>query len=296
MRRFLFIVACAIVALIWSKSGSNPEVAVPRTDETPALLSPSQERVKLPEPRVSEIPPTQTAAPTPKVEPKTVESVKARLEEALRKDPENSELLAEMGFLYLEGLKQPRKAIEFFERSLSADASNPEVVSAAGSIYLNERLFKRGTEFLAQLREKNPNNTTISVAMADMLAKQGRPSEGMEALEEAGRRTDNPAGFAPYLGMMYLNNGKTAQAVEVFKKQLETRETAPGIDPMVVEMARLDLANAVLAHGDTNEAERIVRGVLDRNPDEPNAKELWARVRKSGESPPPEGSPKTATF
>lgn len=206
----------------------------------------------------------------------------AMLEEAVRREPANSALLAELGFHLLEKIGDRKRALEAFESALILDAGNAEVASAAGTIYVRERLFRRGADFLSSLHHRYPENSTVAVALADLLAKDGRSAEGLRVLEEVRRTSRDADGLSPYLGMMYLNNGLTEKAVEVFKQVLEIREReqrhSPETDSLQVEYARLDVASALLAHGTTAEAEALVRDVLRRYPTDRFATELLSKL------------------
>ena len=270
-------------------------------------VSPAMSAEPTPEPVVHRAPPpsapavpVREAAPAPESpfaktiesarQAKSPEAARAILEKALKDNSESPELLAEMGMLYLTGLNQPAKALGYFEQSLAIDGNNGEITSLAANIYVKEKMGARGAKFLSDLMQRFPDNPTIPVALADILAKQGRPAEGVELLEDAKRRAQDGQGFSPYLGMYYLNNGNTAKAIEVFQGRLSEQESAEGAkDPMAVEYARLDLANAYLKHGNVTEAENLAKAVLERQPSDKFAKDLLEQVQKAREQ---SGSPR----
>ncbi len=248
-------------------------------------------------PQVVEGLPLPEPVETPKIHPKpeepwaraiaeskkqaTAEDSMKVLAQALEENPQSSEILAEMGFVMLQGMQDPQKALEYFERSLEIQPDNSDAISALANIYVKEGLTYRGIEVLKNLMNRAPGNTTIPIALADCLAKQGKQAEGLELLEDSRRRAEKEDSFTPYLGMMYLNTGNPAKAVDVFKRILEKREREGQSNSNQVEWARLDLANAWMAQGNYVEAESMIQGVLERSPKDKFAVELLERLKKS---------------
>jgi len=290
MRKFYLLILLLVVSGLWLKSNFSRQNLIVESETPAEIPSPEAPKIDRAPAPISAAVPVSDPAPVSPFEKviagaraaKTPEEAETLIAAALKDNPDSPELLSEMGMIYLTGLKQPRKALPFFEKSLTLDGSNGDIASLAANIYVQEKMTGRGAKFLSDLMQRNPDNHTIPVALADILAKEGRQQEGLELLEDTKRRAENEGAFSPYMGMMYLNAGKPEKAVEVFRKVVDEAERSElAKDPQKMEWARLDLANALLAKGDVPEAESLVKGVLERAPTDKYAKELLERVQKA---------------
>ena len=101
------------------------------------------------------------------------------------------------------------------------------------------------------------NEDSLSSAAVDM-AKSGRPRRAAEILENAVRNGVDTVAIRQALGEIYLDLNMNDEATAQFMAGLET-------DPESIDL-RSNLARAIAASGNSEKAEEMYRGILEKKP------------------------------
>lgn len=278
MRRLLLIVGlgCAL-ALIFSLSGGEPKTVSSTSAPSPVADPPRRE------PAVPTNPPKSVATPTPAPTPaperaksedatlqessrliqagQTAKAV-ALLESALGNDPENPQLLTELGFIYARLLNQDGKAREYFERALSDHPENGEALADLVEIYKRQNATTDGAAFLSQALTRHPENENTYLALADVLNGDGRAGEAAVYLEKAaGLPGAHSDGVDELLAKTYLQAGEPDKAVASYDRLIARKKGDPAAaaDVKQLQMARI---SALTEGSDLEKAESEARRML----------------------------------
>ncbi len=96
------------------------------------------------------------------------------LRRALEKNPESSDLLAQLGrCVALQG--KTEEALEFFLSSLEADPAQPGVLLRTGDLYLAMRCYEEAMRFYQHYESLRPESARGFARMGDCLLAQGLP-------------------------------------------------------------------------------------------------------------------------
>ncbi|MBI4403026.1 MAG: tetratricopeptide repeat protein [Deltaproteobacteria bacterium] len=295
----LFLVTIALgvlaISMYWLNQRPNPSPSVAEPTLLPSPSSAVPETV----PQRREIPQT-TRHHKPAIQNEAEIIGRARrsspaeayklLKEALRKNPNSSDLQAEMGRFLMEAKHQTKEAIAYFEKSIRLNPENSDALAALVAAYAEQKVgASRGMAFFKELFEKNPDQTLLYLAMGDLLAREGHTQEAIRHLEKAAIDSSDRDSVGPYLATLYLKVGKAKEAAELYRntlKELERRHAdnrARGVAEPALEQeiawANLDLANALLKSGNDTEAERYLQRALEKNPQDPFAKALLQELK-----------------
>jgi tetratricopeptide (TPR) repeat protein len=214
------------------------------------------------------------------------------LEEVLKLDPKNEQALVELGMIHLIDYHSPNAALPYLEEALKVNGSNKIVLSELVGIYEELGRTEAGLSFLTGLQSTQPNGS-LSLAIGQTLAGQGRDSEAIPYLEAAAESVDSDADIVLQdLADAYLASGSPEKAVSTYKKaidkeRLRIQTSADKGDPGDGEFAEdrlnsleMDYARILIGQGKLEEADEILRRVSSRLPDDGGVTALQEQLNK----------------
>ncbi len=161
------------------------------------------------------------------------------------------------------------EAVELLRKILDRNPANVAARGALAESYLSEdRLDEARAEAEAFLKGA-PANAEAHFLLGAILLRQEDYGKAAFHLTEAANSTSATARSHYLLGLALRESNKLAQAISAFRNALAEQ---PGDSSY-----RLALAQALLREGAFDEAQREIRMVLDGEPDNEHAQQMWAR-------------------
>jgi tetratricopeptide (TPR) repeat protein len=151
--------------------------------------------------------------PVPKAQPEQPAGLAPEIVEALKA---GNEALAE---------KRWADARAAFEKVLPVAPDNPQLLLALARSYSGEGDTEKAVEMLRRITEKEPQNWTAWLLMANMLLEKGRLEEGRAALEKVPAESITDPNVYINVGVLFMNQKKNDEAEGYFSKAIEV---APG--------------------------------------------------------------------
>jgi eukaryotic-like serine/threonine-protein kinase len=196
---------------------------------------------------------------------------------ALQYNPQSAKGLLSKGLFYLYSGKTDQ-ALDYIGKALAVDPENPDtLLSKARALeYLNR--WKEEEEVLQQLLKVRPNYWPAHNDLGWTLFRQAHYAEAAQAFEDAAVVAPRVALPMANLGTMYLELGRTADAVDALTKSLER-------DPN--ETAYLGLGDIDFSAGDFKKALVNYSKARDLNPKNDlawrNMGDAYAMLNKSSQ-------------
>jgi tetratricopeptide (TPR) repeat protein len=212
-------------------------------------------------------------------------------------------------------------AIKVFKRGLVLDASNAKLLGALGEAYAGKGDFESAVGLFQGLLEKNPKNVEVMVQLGLTYLRAKKVEEAEEILRKAHRREPGRTGGLVELGRFYLNQGNSDQAFEVYRTAAEGLMEAGGeltdvaklmegftssysqnphafslLATLYQKMGNMThavnaydaQAQAHIARGEFDRAERVLQKLLEMEPDNAQHQERLRFVRsRSGKDAAP---------
>lgn len=168
-----------------------------------------------------------------------------------------------------------KRALALVAPALEEVPDDPQVLNAAGFIYLANDHFAFAEQAFRRLRERKPDHHALRRALAELMVRQGRPAEALEELEPLldmpGLATPDTQRFA---GELALRLGDPERALRWLRGALAA---------MPADRRTLDLAMAAWGRlGNTDDARNALEALLSTSPE---VGQLWhARFSVEGDA------------
>lgn len=198
------------------------------------------------------------------------------LKQALEKDPNNSELLTQLGAMHMDVFEEPGPALQYLTAAAQANPDNGDAL--AGLVELHSR---QGTLAEAEaLLRTLPADSQAAMALADVQLRQGKAEAALDKIESNPDLAKDPV----MAGAAYLNAGQTEEAVDRFQKHADQQreqfeKSGSKLDAKSYSIAKTDLANAFLQAGSTERAAREAEQAIQIDPHNRYARELLQRIQ-----------------
>jgi predicted Zn-dependent protease len=196
-----------------------------------------------------------TPAPAPGVDPnETPEKKVARLKQALVKDPENPQLLYELGLTLARDLHAPEDGIPHLEKSIKNDSGNGNVFYDLVGAYLESGNSDRGIKFLDDLtRMDNTNRAATYAALADLRAASGDPVSATADVQRAHAEDPHSPAVSAMAASISMQVGDTQNAEQMSKLAIEQqlgKMKEKRDQGLAVEADQLDLDQIMRGYAD----------------------------------------------
>lgn len=107
-----------------------------------------------------------------KKDPNRIQNARDLYIKALDKNPKDSNVMADLGYSYLESeVPDPQKAIEHLEAANEIDPRNERILTSLSFAYLKLKNPAKSSEYLAKLKNINPENGDIAKIEQEMKAE-----------------------------------------------------------------------------------------------------------------------------
>jgi len=204
-----------------------------------------------------------------------------KLEAILKENPDHLKAMTELGMVYLIDFREPEQALPLFEKVISADPSNQLVVNELIGVY--EELGKQddGIGFLQSQLEKNPESSSLSLGMGQMMMGQNRTSDAIPYLEKAIQFGNQPDYVYMDLGDSYSKLGQKEKAIEVYRQAVDMADrrvvestSDQGLRQINEDMLQRNLLNYARELGNSGryeDATTALQRILQQVPDHQGA-------------------------
>lgn len=266
--------------------------------DTPAEVPAAPEGQAAPQPvtpSAQEAVPTERPAERPAGHPSA--NVEQELLAALQKDPQNAELLQQLGLYYAHEKKDPNQALAYFERSLKANAQNGSAFNDAVGAYLEFGQNERGIAFLRSLLDsRSPNEGTIRAALADLYASSGKLDEALPHVLAGLREQPDSSAQHALAGEIFIAKGdkraighlRQAEEFLTTERQNWQRQGAPPEQGLLeLQKIQSSLVTAYMQQGNR----RAAREYIDALPESDHKQNLLKQMRDQRAATPPLQAP-----
>jgi len=224
---------------------------------------------------------------------------KILLENALKTNPQDPRLCMAMGLLLSESFSDMTAAVPFFERVLAVDPSSHEALNQMSAIAVSapEELTRtKALDYLRQVQQNNPSEPAPRVTLGEIEAAQGHTGAAIDWYQSAIQLPSGSENGHLRLGEIYLR-AQNPKAVDHFGALLQRREQdlatarSTGEDVEVhqkaLDSSRANYATSLIASGRLEDADPIVRGLVDTYPDNGTYQNMLhdLQARRNGERP-----------
>jgi tetratricopeptide (TPR) repeat protein len=207
------------------------------------------------------------------------------LQQRLRGNPKDSQLLAQLGSAYLQKARETGdpsyyvKAEQVFDTAIANDAQNAEALTGMGALCLARHEFKEALHWGKRAIAANQYKAAAFGVIGDARLELGRYDEAVEAIQKmVNLRPD----LSSYSRVSYVRElmGDVAGAIEAMK--LAISAGAPALEN--TNWCRVQLGNLYFNSGVLNAAEAVYQQALVISPDYAPALFGIARVRAAQDS------------
>ncbi len=221
--------------------------------------------------------PSYTPPPAP-VE-LTAEQWIIKLQDGLRRDPENTEAYAQLGLAFLQRVRENADAMLYaqaeraFEEALSRDPRNLDALVGQGVLAASRHDFSGALAWADQAWEINTFRSQILGIKVDALVELGRYSEAIEAAQQM---VDLRPDLTSYSRVSYIRelHGQTDGAIAAMLAAVDS--AVPGSEAAL--WTETQLGHLYFNRGELGRAEAAYERVLRFQPDYPYAQGGLARV------------------
>lgn len=215
------------------------------------------------------------------------------LKELLVSDPKSEFALVELGILLGQNPRHRREAEAMLRRALEVNTENFIALDELLSLSLDPQNTDRANRVIADYHRAYPDSPNINAAYGRSLASQGDVDGAIEYLQRASRGNPEIAeGVYVTLAELYRRRGDGAGAAEAYgrviglqQESLEQlrRQGYPTEDlERNIVSNQVNLADALLANRKFEEAERLLRSLAERNPNNQAVARLLSRLQSGG--------------
>jgi tetratricopeptide (TPR) repeat protein len=212
------------------------------------------------------------------------------IEEALEKDPNNEQLLVELGMIYLIDFRQPEGALPHLEKALKVNPSNKVVLSELVGIYQEIGQSDAGLDFMRNLLGSNPGNSELNLGVGQILLSDNKTFEATKYLEDAIKSGAQPDYVYTDLAEAYSRTGRPDKAIKTYEAAVSKAQNAvnQNTDPNfkdlnedILDRSLLNLARELRKNGRQKEAEDKILSILKRRPQHQEALYQLGKIHKN---------------
>jgi len=182
----------------------------------------------------------------------------AAITDLLKESPESTVGYYYLGAIYGGYMKEPRKAIEVYNRILEADPENYQVMEILSQLYSELGEFGDAIKMLSTIEGANPLDPSIKIKLSQMYYKKGDYPSAIKKIEEALLLEPKSDKIAYYLGILYGEVGRNEDSARTLKKIMPS-------SPLYRD-ARLKLAYDLNVSGKIEEAKEVLSEGIKRSP------------------------------
>ena len=217
------------------------------------------------------------------------EIAREMIEKALEGDPNNENLLMELGMIFLIDYRQPENALPHLEKALKVNPGNKVVLNELVGVYQEIGQNDAGLEFMKNLLNSNPESPDLNLGVGQLLMSENNNYDAAKYLETAIKNGDQPDYVYSDLAEIYAKTGNSDRAIEVYRASVERARSAvvENSDPNfkelnedVLDRAIINLAKELSKNGKFKEAEDQVLSILKRRPQHPEAQYQLGKILK----------------
>jgi tetratricopeptide (TPR) repeat protein len=159
--------------------------------------------------------------------------------------------------------KSLRLALENASIAVRLDPNDYASYWGLGWAHLYDRQHERALADYLRAREMNPNDAELQADMGNLLIYIGQPKQAIDQVKEAIRLNPNHEDwYVYYVGWAYEEAGMPEEAIEVFEQAFDLQ------NPDEEQLWYLPtVAAAYAAVGRTDDAAKVVKTILAREPD-----------------------------
>ncbi|MCA9509039.1 MAG: tetratricopeptide repeat protein, partial [Myxococcales bacterium] len=172
-----------------------------------------------------------------------------------------------IGLAY-ECLHEWSMAVEYFQKALRQDRTDPDILNALGSAHLELGQASVALPFIKRAFDLLPQDPEVADSLGRINLECGKIDDAIKAFERAVRLSPASANFLSNLGNGYMLASRTKEALSMFTKALQCN---PNFAPAHESLAYLHIQS-----GDESEAKKHALLAFKENPVDPNiANLLW---------------------
>jgi tetratricopeptide (TPR) repeat protein len=227
---------------------------------------------------------------------------------AIELDPNVSGFYSQYAEIVIDKGKHD-EAIKAINGKIEAGQATANDYKTLGTIYKKMEQYDKAIDAFNKSLQKDPQNVTVLTLLAQSQEQLGRTDEAVITYEQIVMMKSDVKEQFKSLGDLYMKQDQKGQAVDAYKKFLDNggrdNEVAKEVGLYAYEnenyedavtylsmvggeladdfMVRRSLADASFQTGKHEEAVRIAKGLLDRNPSLSSLKMLYMIVAKSYE-------------
>lgn len=203
-------------------------------------------------------------------------TVKNYLAGVIEIDPDNAVAWGILGDIELQGL-QVEEAIDAYSKAIENDSNDLDIRYKRALISIHQRDLNSARADVAKLVKLAPKNPGVQYLQGLLSLHDGKPKEAIYFLEFAQQDVDRYPNSLFHLALAFQQSGNQASAIEYLYRYLSiVPDSLPG---------RKLLAAIKVRNGENNEAEELIRFVVEKTPKDVDAVNLLARaLLKKGET------------
>jgi TolB-like protein/tetratricopeptide (TPR) repeat protein len=159
--------------------------------------------------------------------------------------------------------KSLRLALENASTAVRLDPNDIQAQWGLGWAYLYARQFDNALSHYLRTRKLNPNDAEVLAEMGNLLIYLGRPKQAIDQVKEAIRLNPNHfEWYVYYVGWAYEEAGMPEEAIKIFEQAIDLQ------NPDEEQLWYLPtVAAAYAAVGRMDDAQKVVKTILSREPD-----------------------------
>jgi len=148
----------------------------------------------------------------------------ADLEEQAKEEPENAQVLAQLGGMYLRG-RNVAQAVETLEKAASLDPESAAIQVQLGYAYLFAGESEKAVEAFEFYLKENPNDTNVLNQIGYSYLRMGNPDQALPYFERYVELAPDEANAHDSMGEGLLESGRLEEAAQQYEKAVEIDPT-----------------------------------------------------------------------
>ncbi len=163
-----------------------------------------------------------------------------------------------LGAIYGAYLKQPSRAIAIYQKILTREPDNVQVIDAISQLYLDSGKPEKALDMFVKLEKYRPNDVSLKLKIARLHYKLKNYPAAIQNFEEVLEKNPGSDKIIYYLGVLYEESGQIDNAIKMF-------ETVPPVSGLYKD-ARLRLAYQYKARGEIAKAKSVLEVGIRKSP------------------------------
>jgi len=163
-----------------------------------------------------------------------------------------------LGAIYGAYLKQPSRAIAVYQKILTREPDNVQVIDAISQLYLDSGKPEKALDMFVKLEKYRPNDVSLKLKIARLHYKLKNYPAAIQNFEEVLDKNPGSDKIIYYLGVLYEESGQIENAIKMFEK-------VPPVSGLYKD-ARLRLAYQYKERGDVPKAKSVLEMGIRKAP------------------------------